>query len=94
MSIPLPFRKRRQRDQVRQDWIEDRLREARIVVADVAHHRDGLVRIACEVLIAHGETPQEREDARLLLVVVDARTPQRHGHHQRPVRDSDPEGMR
>jgi hypothetical protein len=76
------------------DWATARLSEARAILADVAHHRDGLVRIACEVLITHGETPQEREDARLLLVVVDARTPQRHGHHQRSDRDRDPEGRR
>lgn len=76
------------------DWATARLAEARAILAHVAHHRDGLVRIACEVLISHGETEQEREDARRLLVVIDARTPQRHGHHQRPDRDSDPEGRR
>ena len=76
-----------------QNWAAVRLAEARAILADVAHHHDGLVRIACEVLITLGETPREREDARLLLVVVDARTPQRHGHHQRPDGDSDPEGL-
>ncbi|WP_210879853.1 hypothetical protein [Roseovarius autotrophicus] len=79
MSLPLPFRKRAQRDQVRQDWIDERLREARIVVADVAHHSDHLIRLACTVLIQHGETPAEREDARILLVVLDARSPGRAG---------------
>ena len=69
MSIPLPFRKNRGRDQVRQDWIEERLREARIVVANVVNHSDHLIRLACNVLVQHGETPEEREDARILLVV-------------------------
>ncbi|MCC5993958.1 MAG: hypothetical protein JJT99_15710 [Rhodobacteraceae bacterium] len=74
MSFPLSFRKHRQRDQVRQDWVEERLREARIVVADVVHHSDHLQRLACNVLIQHGETPAEREDARILLVVLEARS--------------------
>jgi len=82
MSIPLPFRKRDQREQVRQDWIEERLREARIVVADVVHHSDHLLRLACNVLVQHGETPAEREDARILLVVLDARSPGRAGRHR------------
>ena len=86
MSLPLPFRKHRQRDQVRQDWVEERLREARIVVADVVHHSDHLQRLACNVLIQHGKTAAEREDARILLVVLDARSPLRAGRH-RPDRE-------
>ncbi|MBE0455518.1 MAG: hypothetical protein IBX58_17910 [Roseovarius sp.] len=81
MTIPLPFRDRGQRDQVRQDWIEERRREARIVVADVVNHSDHLLRLACNVLVQHGETPDEREDARILLVVLDARSPGRAGRH-------------
>ena len=77
MSIPLPFRKSSHRDEARQDWIDERLREARIVVADVVHHSDHLVRLACNVLVQHGQTPEEREDARLLLVVLDAKSPGR-----------------
>ena len=77
MSIPLPFRKPSARDRARQDWIEERRREARMVIADVAHHSDYLVRLACSVLVQHGETFEEREDARLLLVVLDAKTPGR-----------------
>ena len=46
MSIPLPFRKRSTRDQARQDWIDKRRREARVVVADVANHSDHLLRLA------------------------------------------------
>ena len=79
MSIPLPFRKRRARDAARQDWIEERLREARMVVADVVNHSDHLLRLACNVLVQHGENDQEREDARILLVVLDARSPTRAG---------------
>ena len=77
MSLPLPFRKRAQRDQVRQDWIDERRREARIVVADVVNHSDHLIRLACNVLVQHGETQVEREDARILLVVLDAKSPGR-----------------
>ena len=82
MSIPLPFRKRSARDQVRQDWIDERRCEARIVVADVLNHSDHMLRIACKVLVQHGETPAEREDARILMVVLDAKSPGRANHHQ------------
>lgn len=79
MSIPLPYRKHRQREQARQDWLEERLREARMVVADVVNHSDHLLRLACNVLVIHGETDTERKDARILLVVLDARSPTRAG---------------
>jgi hypothetical protein len=90
MSIPLPFRKRAQRskrDQVRQDWIDEKLREARIVVADVVNHSDHLLRIACTVLVQHGESDTEREDARILLVVLDAKSTGRVGSHPRDRED-------
>ena len=87
MSIPLPFRKPSARDRARQDWIDDRRREARIVVADVVNHSDHLIRLACNVLVQHGETPEECEDARILLVVLDAKSPARVERH-RPERES------
>ena len=90
MSIPLPFRKRNQRgerDVARQNWIDERRREARIVVADVVHHSDHLLHMACNVLVRHGETPTEREDARILLVVLDAKSPGRVDRNR-----SEPEG--
>lgn len=58
-------------------WRTERLSEARAVIADVAHHSDPLIRLACKVLIQHGETEAEREDARRLLVILDARRPAR-----------------
>jgi hypothetical protein len=82
MSIPLPFRKCSARDHVRQDWIDERRHEARIVVADVVNHSDHMLRIACKVLVQHGETPSEREDARILLVVLDAKSPGRANHNR------------
>ena len=57
------------------DWPADRVAEARAVIADVAHHSDHLIRLACNVLVAHGVTASERNDARVLLLVVDARQP-------------------
>ncbi len=66
------------------NWPSDRLIEARAVVADVVHHSDHLIRLACNVLVAHGETKAEREDARVLLVIIDARRPIR-----RPQREDD-----
>jgi len=86
MSIPLPFRKPNARDRAREEWIDDRRREARIVVADIVNHSDHLIRLACNVLVQHGETPEEREDARILLVVLDAKSPGRVERH-RPERE-------
>lgn len=60
------------------DWPADRLAEARAVIADVAHHSDHLIRLACNVLAVHGDTAAEREGAQRLLVVIDARRPVRH----------------
>ena len=73
-------------------WPADRLAEARAVIADVTHHRDHMIRLACGVLIAHGETPEEREEARRLLIVVEARTPLRLGYHQK-ADDNDSNGI-
>ncbi len=90
MKIALPFRTKSQRaarNEARADWIDERRREARIVVADVVHHSDHMLRIACKVLVQHGETPEEREDAQILLVVLDAKTPGRAGRHR-----TEPEG--
>ena len=87
MSIPLPYRKQRQREQAPQDWIEERLREARMVVADVVNHSDHRLRLACNVLALHGETEEERKDARIMLVVLDARSPLRAGRHRREQED-------
>jgi len=86
MSIPLPFREPSARDRARQDWIDERRREARIVVSDVVNHSDHLLRLACNVLVQHGETAEEREDARILLVVLDAKSPGRAERH-RPNRE-------
>jgi len=59
------------------DWPADRVAEARAVIADVAHHSDHLIRLACHVLVQHGEGEEEREDARRLLLILDARRPLR-----------------
>ena len=58
-------------------WPAARLAEARAVIADVAMHSDHLIRLACNVLAAHGATETERKHARVLLVVIDARRPLR-----------------
>ena len=70
------------------DWPSDRLAEARAVMADVANHSDHLVRLACNVLVQHGETAAEREDARVLLVVIEARRPIRTAQREDSRRDS------
>jgi hypothetical protein len=49
-------------------------------VADRSRSRSGgphLIRLACNVLAVHGTTEAERKDARVLLVVIDARRPVR-----------------
>ncbi|WP_420821907.1 hypothetical protein [Pseudorhodobacter turbinis] len=77
----------RDRAAVDPGWRAERRAEARVVLADVAHHQDGLIRLAARVIVSHGETTKEREDARVLLVVLDARSPLRHRHRS----DQDPE---
>lgn len=64
------------------NWPADRLAEARAVIADVAHHSDHLIRLACNVLVTHGDTATERKDARVLLVVIDARRPVRRAQRE------------
>ncbi len=64
------------------DWPADRLAEARAVVADVAHHSDALIRLACTVLASHGETASERAEAQRLLVVIEARRPVRRAQRE------------
>ena len=64
------------------NWPADRLAEARAVIADVAHHSDHLIRLACNVLVTHGDTAAERKDARILLVVIDARRPVRRAQRE------------
>ena len=64
------------------DWPADRVAEARAVIADVAHYSDHLIRLACNVLATHGDTAAERKDARVLLVVIDARRPVRRAQRE------------
>ena len=64
------------------NWPADRLAEARAVIADGAHHSDHLIRLACNVLVTHGDTAAERKDARNLLVVIDARRPVRRAKRE------------
>ena len=63
-------------------WPTDRVAEARAVIADVAHHSDLLIRLACDVLVQHGDTPAERADAQRLLMIVDARRPVRRAQRE------------
>ena len=63
-------------------WPADRLAEARAVIADAARHSDHLIGLACEVLVTHGETALERKDARVLLLVIDARRPVRRAQRE------------
>ena len=64
------------------NWPANRVAEARAVIADVAHHSDHLIRLACNVLVAHGVTDAERNDARVLLIVIDARQPVRQAQRR------------
>jgi hypothetical protein len=84
MSVPQPFT--RHRAAIDPGWRAERLAEARAVLADVAHHQDGLIRLAARVIITHGETTRERKDAGVLLVVLEARSPLRHRRHHRSDR--------
>ena len=73
MMFPSPLHK---------SWPADRLVEARAVIADSAGHSDHLVRLAFNVLVAHGETAAERKEPRVLLLVIDARRPVRRAQRE------------
>jgi hypothetical protein len=47
----------------RNDWREERLQEARAVLADISHHPTSLVLLACRVIAAHSADRIEIEDA-------------------------------
>jgi len=81
MSVPQPFT--RNRAAIDSGWRAERLAEARAVLADVAHHQDGLIRLAARLIVSHGETAKERKDAGVLLVVLEARSPVQHRHRRR-----------
>jgi len=85
MSAPFPFA--RHSTAIDPGWRAERLAEARAVIADVAHHQDGLICLAARVVVSHGETAKEREDARLFLVMLEARSSLRHRHHHRSEQD-------
>lgn len=67
----------RQNGCVGQSWIAARLSEARTVIAEASAHSDHLLRLACNVVISHGEGETERAGARALLFAIDARSPAR-----------------
>ena len=69
-------------------WPTARVNEARAVIADVAHHSDHLVRLACNILVTHGENDTERRDARALLYVIDARRSLRQRHVEQSEREA------
>ena len=44
-------------------WQQGRLIEARGILADIAHHPDSLIVLACQVICTHGPDPVECADA-------------------------------
>ena len=67
-------RRMSERDKARAAWIAEKLRDARMFLADVAHHTDHLVKLSCKVLLQHGESDEAREDARILLTIIEAKS--------------------
>jgi len=57
------------------EWHEDRLTEARGIIADVAHHPDTLVLLACRVICTHTLDPLERVEALGLMRMLAASAP-------------------
>lgn len=52
-------------------WPAERLREARAILADVAHHPDTRLVLAARVVIAHSRDAAERSDAHALVQRLD-----------------------
>jgi hypothetical protein len=57
-------------------WQQDRLVEARGILADIGDHSDTLVLLACQVICAHGPDPVERADALGMMRLLSARLPE------------------
>ena len=57
-------------------WQRERLTEARGVLADIGHHPDTLVLLACQVICAHSPDPNERNDALGMMHLLSARPPE------------------
>jgi hypothetical protein len=56
-------------------WHQERLTEARGIVADIAHHPDTLVLLACRAICTHSADAGERDDALGLIGLLEAPTP-------------------
>ncbi len=56
-------------------WHQARLIEARGILADIAHHPDTLVLLACRVLCTHGPNSVERADALGVMRLLDKHPP-------------------
>jgi hypothetical protein len=56
-------------------WHQERLTEARSVVADIAHHPDTLVVLACRAICAHSTDTRERADALGLIGLLSTGSP-------------------
>lgn len=54
-------------------WPAERLREARSILADVAHHPDTRVALAARVVIAHSRDEAERTDASAMQRILETR---------------------
>ena len=57
-------------------WQRERLTEARGVLADIGHHPDTLVLLACQVICAHSPDPIERTDALGMMHLLSTRSPE------------------
>jgi hypothetical protein len=56
-------------------WPAERLREARGILADLAHQPDTRLLLAARIMIRHSPDETERKDARELQQFLDARSP-------------------
>lgn len=54
-------------------WPAERLREARGILADVAHHPDTRLVLAARIVITHSRDEAERNDASALQRLLDKR---------------------
>lgn len=60
---------------IAEPWPAERLREARGILADAAHHPDTRVALAARVVIAHSPEDAERSDASALQRILENRAP-------------------
>lgn len=62
-------------DTAQSQWRQERLFEARGILADIVHHPETLVRLTCQIILSNSLDPIERDDALGVMRLLDGHPP-------------------